>query len=200
MINGHEYVDLGLPSGTKWATCNIGATTPEGLGEYFAWGETKPKSKYTEDNCPTYQKDDTWLRKNGYIDASGNLTMSHDAARQYWGGTWRMPTKAEIEELIKNTTTKWIMRNGVSGKLVTSKRNGKSIFLPAAGSKFGEENQIYCVGLYSDNWGSTSLCDSEYSSACLESQSDKLPSDMVERFYSTHTHRRNGCSIRPVTD
>lgn len=152
-INGFSYVDLGLPSGLKWATCNVGATSPEGFGDYFAWGETKTKSSYTTDNCPTNDKNNTWLRNNGYIDSSGNLTMSHDAARQNWGGTWRMPTVAEIDELVNNTTSQWTKRKGVSGRLVTSKHNGKSIFIPAAGCF--DEASTFDVGDRGYCWSST---------------------------------------------
>ena len=136
-INGHGYVDLGLPSGLKWATCNVGANRPEEYGDYFAWGETSPKSSYDEENSETYGKDNSWLQRNGYIDSYGDLTMAHDAARANWGSSWRLPTKDEIDELVENTTTKWTTVNGKEGRLVTSKRNGKSIFLPSAGYRYG---------------------------------------------------------------
>ena len=87
--DGHEYVDLGLPSGLKWATCNVGASKPEDFGNYYAWGETSPKDEYTEDNCSTYEKQ--------INDISGNA--QYDAARANWGGKWRLPTKSEMQEL-----------------------------------------------------------------------------------------------------
>ena len=121
-INGHEYVDLGLPSGTKWATCNVGATTPEEYGNYYAWGETTVKSEYTEENCTTYGVELT--------DISGNAT--YDAARANWGGSWRMPTKAECIELENYCTWTWTTQSGVNGMKVTGP-NGNSIFLLAAG-------------------------------------------------------------------
>lgn len=190
VINGHEWVDLGLPSGLKWATCNVGATTPEGFGYYFAWGETTTKSEYTEDNSLTYDKDNTWLRNNDYVDESGNLTMSHDAANQNWGGTWRMPTKHEIEELLENTTTQWTTLSGVKGCLVTSTRNGKSIFIPAAGWR--DWVWFRKVGEYGIQWSST--------------LSGSIPSRAIGLYFSSdafHTdqdNRRYGRSVRPVSE
>ena len=143
MHNGHEYVDLGLPSGTLWATCNVGATKPEEYGDYFAWGETEPKSIY---DWSTYK----WCRGSsdtqtkycinssyGTVDNKTTLDLSDDAARANWGGSWRMPTTEEQQELINNCTWTWTWlttQNGVNGYKVTSKSNGNSIFLPAAGS------------------------------------------------------------------
>ena len=122
--NGHEYVDLGLPSGLKWATCNVGATTPEGYGSYFAWGETETKEVYYRD---TYT----------YTSTPTRLPLSADAANVNWGGKWRMPTGDEMEELMdtNNCTWEWTTQNGVNGYKVTSKKNGNSIFLPAAGER-----------------------------------------------------------------
>lgn len=117
-----EYVDLELPSGIKWATCNVGATAPEEYGDYFAWGETKPKGVYTSE---TYT----------FRATSEVLPLSNDAAYVNWGGGWRMPTQTEFLELIntKNCSCIWTTLNGVTGYKITSIRNGKSIFLPAAG-------------------------------------------------------------------
>ena len=121
-INGHEYVDLGLPSGLKWATCNIGADTPEAFGNYYSWGEIKTKPEYLGYN---------WKTNNVYMrDVSGN--PNYDAATANWGSTWRMPTTAEMEELMTNCTCTEAAQNGVRGLLVTGK-NGKSIFFPEAG-------------------------------------------------------------------
>ena len=125
-INGHEYVDLGLPSGTLWATCNIGANSPEEAGDYFAWGETAPKSQYDSDN---YSQD-------GYDGSEGNqeLLPEDDAATVNWGSEWQMPNVKQCIELYneKYTTTEWTTLNGVSCCKITSKSNGNSIFLPAA--------------------------------------------------------------------
>ena len=128
--NGREYVDLGLS--VKWATCNIGATSPEEYGDYFAWGETSTKSDYSSSNCPTYGLSKSQLQSQGYIDSEGNLTSQYDAATANWGGDWRMPTEAEQEELLNNCTWTWTTQNGVNGYKVEGP-NGNSIFLPAAG-------------------------------------------------------------------
>ena len=141
--NGHEYVDLGLPSGLKWATCNVGATTPEEYGDYFAWGETSPKDYYDWSTYKYCNADlfsmtkycvDSYL---GTVDNKTSLELTDDAARVNWGGKWRMPTRAEQDELrnTSNCTWTWITQNGVNGYKVTSKVNGNSIFLPAAGSR-----------------------------------------------------------------
>ena len=123
-INGYKYIDLGLPSGLKWATCNVGAISPEDYGDYYAWGETETKSEYTSDNCSTYG-----VQMN---DISGN--EQYDVSRKKWGGSWRMPTKAEIEELIENCNWTWTAQEGKKGHKVTGP-NGSSIFLPAAGCR-----------------------------------------------------------------
>lgn len=135
-INGHEYVDLGLPSGLKWATCNVGASSPEDYGNYYAWGETETKSEYTIDNSFTYGLSISELQLRGYIDGSGNLAPSHDAARANWGSSWRMPTKEEQQELIDNCNWTWTTQNGKKGYKVTGP-NGNHIFLPAAGRRYG---------------------------------------------------------------
>ena len=157
--NGYDYVDLGLPSGLKWATCNVGATAPEGYGDYFAWGETSPKSNYTSetykycngsfDNVTKYCTDSYY----GTVDNKTTLELSDDAARVNWGGTWRMPTEAEQDELRNNCTWTWITQNGVDGYKVTSKTNGNSIFLPAAGYRSG--TSVYDVGSDGDYWSSS---------------------------------------------
>ena len=150
--NGYEYVDLGLPSGLKWATCNVGASSPEEYGDYFAWGETETKSEYTYDNSLTLDKTLEYLKANGYIDDEGNLTPEHDAATANWGGSWRMPTKAEQQELLDNCTWKWTTQNGVDGYKVTG-TNGNSIFLPAAGYRYGSSLNV--AGSYGYYWSST---------------------------------------------
>ena len=114
-INGHEYVDLGLS--VKWATCNIGASKPEDCGDYFAWGEDETKPKYYPSNNTT---------ENSYF-------KFRDAARKKWSGTWRMPTANEFQELIDNCEWTWTTQGVLDGYKVTSKKNGNSIFLPAAG-------------------------------------------------------------------
>jgi hypothetical protein len=140
-VNNNVYVDLGLPSGLLWATRNVGATTPEGYGDYFAWGETQPKDTY---NWSTYRYatgDSNGLTKycnkssdgyNGFTDNLTTLLPEDDAAMANWGDGWRMPTQAEFQELIDNTTVTWTTQNGVNGSLFTA-TNGNSLFLPAAG-------------------------------------------------------------------
>ncbi len=139
-INGHEWVDLGLS--VKWATCNVGASQPHGYGNYYAWGETSTKSKYTSDNSRTHGKN---MR-----DISGNST--YDVARSNWGGSWRLPTKREMEELKDKCTWTWTSQSGVKGYKVTGP-NGNSIFLPAAGNcDWSSRNDVGEDGYY---WSST---------------------------------------------
>ena len=136
-ILGHDYVDLGLS--VKWATCNIGADKPEDYGDYFAWGEAETKSEYTKENSATYGKD--------------NFTF-HDAAAENWGGSWRMPTKAECEELISNCTCTWTIIDGHKGCKLTSEKNSNSIFLPAAGLR--DEELFALADTMGNYWSSSS--------------------------------------------
>ena len=145
--NGHEWVDLGLPSGLKWATCNIGANSPEEYGNYYAWGEVLTKDEYTQANSLTYGKE--------MEDISGNV--QYDAATGNWGGDWRMPTKAEYDELLNNCTWIWTKQNGVNGYKVTGP-NGNSIFLPAAGYRNGAS--LSYAGSFGYYWSSTPNDDS----------------------------------------
>ncbi|MBR3915294.1 MAG: carboxypeptidase regulatory-like domain-containing protein, partial [Bacteroidales bacterium] len=126
MINGHQYVDLGLSSGLKWATCNVGADSPEDYGNYYAWGETETKAEYTEDNSDTFGQQ--------LNDISGNA--QYDAATSNWGGSWRMPTRDEIKELMYNCSWTPETQNGVDGFKVTG-NNGNYIFIPASGYRDG---------------------------------------------------------------
>ncbi|MBR2476436.1 MAG: hypothetical protein IKB57_07920 [Bacteroidaceae bacterium] len=137
-INGHEYVDLGLS--VKWATCNVGAYTPENPGKYYAWGETTTKSSYTSSNSRIYGV--------SMGDISGN--PNYDVVRATWGGTWRLPTSEEFEELIQCCTWTWTTENGTKGYKVTSRRNGNSIFLPAAGYRY--DSSLYDAGSYGGYW------------------------------------------------
>lgn len=120
---GHAYVDLGLS--VKWATCNVGATSPEEYGDYFAWGEIATKTTYDQDNSSTY---------NVQMDAITGT--QYDVARTKWGGNWRMPTKDELVELRTECTWNWTTQNGVKGYMVIGP-NGKSIFLSAGGYRYG---------------------------------------------------------------
>lgn len=139
----HQYVDLGLS--VKWATCNIGATKPEERGEFFSWGETEHKRinnwdtyKYSEGAKKALTKycsnpDYAW---HGLVDSVSVLDLEDDVAHMKWGGTWRIPTKAQIDELLENCTWEWTTLNEVNGYKVTSKKPGytdRSIFLPVTG-------------------------------------------------------------------
>ncbi len=140
-LNGHIWVDLGLPSGTRWATCNVGADSPTAYGEYFAWGETSSKETY---NSSTYT----------YSDNPTTLPSSADAATANWGTGWRMPTQTEMQELIDNCTVTWTTQNGVNGRLFTGS-NGNFIFLPAAG--YPNDSNLSEAGSAGRYW-SSSLC------------------------------------------
>ena len=140
--NGHKYVDLGLPSGIKWATCNVGASSPSDYGNYYAWGEITTKDTYTESNSVTYNK--------SFGGILGN--PEYDAARANWGGSWRLPTKVECEELKNKCTWTWMSQGGHNGYKVTGP-NGNSIFLPAAGYRYG--SSLDNAGSGGDYWSST---------------------------------------------
>ena len=165
---GHEYVDLGLPSGLLWATCNIGADSPEDYGYYFAWGETEPKSDYSWGTYQYCNGSSNTLTKyctnasDGYNGFTDNLTVleaSDDAATAQWGSGWRMPTQAEWQELLSNTTNVWTTQNGVNGRLFTA-TNGNSLFLPAAGFRSGAS--LDGAGTYGYYWSSSLHTDRPY--------------------------------------
>lgn len=134
-----EYVDLGLPSGNLWAKCNLGASAPEQYGDYYAWGETKPKQEYTYPNHKWYKEGAPSLGFTKYNNEDGKLTLENedDAVIQNLGNGWRTPTLADFRELTnqKYTTIKKTTLNGVAGYQITSKKNKKSIFIPCAGFK-----------------------------------------------------------------
>ncbi len=157
----HGYVDLGLPSGLLWATCNVGADTPEEYGDYFAWGETQPKENYDWSTYQYCMGSNTTLTKycsnsnygyNGFTDNLTTLLPEDDAAAANWGGNWRMPTKEEFQELYNNTTVTWTQQNGVNGRLFTAS-NGNSLFLPAAGNRW--DGELYLAGDIGDYWSSS---------------------------------------------
>ena len=182
LINGHEYVDLGLPSGTLWASWNVGATAPEEYGDYYAWGETEEKDFY---DIGTYEYSDGSYETCHFIgkDIAGT---EYDVAHVKWGGSWRMPTRAQINELLDNCTWDWTTQNGVEGQLVTGP-NGNVIFLPAAGG--GDHDPKY-QGENGYLWSST-FCpndDADASYLCFYSY----------MWYWGYTRRSNGLSVRPV--
>ena len=160
----HEYVDLGLPSGTLWATCNIGANNPWEYGDYFAWGETDTKEKYDwstykyangASNKLTKYCTSTLVGNNGFKDNKTTLELYDDAAYTNWGSDWRMPTQMEFQELYDNCTIEWTtnyLNSGKAGQIFRSKRNGNIIFFPAAGWCYGTGNYGDSTGFY---WSST---------------------------------------------
>lgn len=139
-------IDLGLPSGTKWACCNVGANAPEQYGSYFAWGETSEKSSYSIDNYAFYTD-------NAYTDLGTSIaSTSHDVAHTRMGNTWGMPTHEQQMELLNNCSCQWTTLNGINGMLVTG-NNGNQIFLPATGYRYdGETNYVGEYGCY---WSGT---------------------------------------------
>lgn len=137
-----EAVDLGLPSGTLWASCNVGARNPEDYGDYFAWGETSPKEDYSWSTYKWLNGSSSSMTKYNYsriygtVDNKMELDLEDDASYVNWGSNWRMPSLDQIKELIDNCNWEWTTLNGVYGRKATSKNNGKSIFLPAAGFRY----------------------------------------------------------------
>ena len=173
--NHPHAVDLGLS--VKWACCNVGAMTPEGYGDYFAWGETSPKERYWADNCLTYNVP--------MSDISGD--PQYDAATANWGDSWRMPTKAEQQELLNNCAWTWTSINGVNGMEVTGP-NGNSIFLPAAGCR---DASTYGVGSHGGYWSSTPYEDYRYAYYLYF---------YSEFYYWNWSDRFPGISVRPVSE
>ena len=183
--NGYGYVDLGLS--VKWATYNVGANAPEEYGDYFAWGETTTKDNYS--NCPTYRLSKSELQSQGYIDGEGNLTPQYDAATANWGGTWRMPTYAELNELNTQCTWEWINTNDFKGYKVTGP-NGNSIFLPAAG--YRRASSLNHAGGDGNYWSSTP--DDDYDSSAYYLYFN------FDRHYMDNRFRIYGHSVRPVLE
>ena len=189
-IEGHGYVDLGLS--VKWATKNVGASSPSDYGGYYAWGETETKSRYDWDNCFDCldgKHDGRW----GIYKIGGKTSISptsgHDAARENWGSTWRMPTLAECEELCNKCTWTWTSQGGHNGYKVTGP-NGNSIFLPAAGWRVGTD--MYDVGECGLYWSST-----------LSSSGSDCARGLYFRSGSHNTYNDSRCyglSVRPVAE
>ena len=194
-INGYEWVDLGLPSHLKWATCNVGASQPEEYGDYFAWGETETKSNYTWSTYKLCNGDSNSLtkynHKNSYgtVDNKTTLDLADDAARANWGGSWRTPTDDEWTELITYCTWTWRKQNGVNGRQVTGP-NGLSIFLPAAGSR--NDTNLGSAGSRGYYWSSSLVTDSPSFAWYVYFDSGDVDRSIFRRFY--------GYSVRPVSD
>ena len=198
----HEWVDLGLPSGTLWATCNIGATNPWDYGDYFAWGETTTKSTYSSSNYKhaneltenlTKYCYKSWRGDNNYSDPLITLEKTDDAASDNWGEGWCMPTQEQFQELYDNCTYKWTTNyqgKGVAGIIFKSKKNGNTIFYPAAGWK-GRDEETLNDGVEGCYWSSSlGLDEPEFANRLRFYSSDVNP--------GSWWYRNNGFSVRPV--
>ena len=183
--NGHEFVDLGLPSGKLWATMNIGASTPEDYGNYYAWGELTGKSDYS---WSTYKFGSASPFTKYDQDGLTTLELVDDVARTEWGGDWRMPTKADLQELTANTTFVW--DNERSGSTFTSNINGNSIFIPAAGCYVGTSADG--VGANCNLWSSSLTPSYHYRAIRLDFDSGHI--------YVNSRERCGGFSVRGVLD
>ena len=177
-LNGHEYVDLGLPSGLKWATCNVGASSPSDYGSYFAWGETYTKEVYNGGTSKTLDRT--------FGDIAGNVEF--DAARANWGGSWRLPTWEEWVELLNNCQWTFITMGNHNGYKVIGP-NENYIFLPAAG--YREGTSLYFGGSNGAYW-SSSPGDSRFSLQLYFVDSSSREVDWHDR--------RFGVSVRAVTE
>ena len=183
-----EQVDLGLPSGTIWAACNLGAESPEEYGDYYAWGETEPNSGYYTGDYK-FGAGNKLTKYNGK-DGKTILDPEDDAAHVVLGGKWHMPTKEQIQELLDNTTNKESELNGVKGILYTSKTNGNTLFFPYSGHAStdniwgeGEFNQCWSSSLYTLYKGYAYTLFSKFNDS---------------KFYKYKRHI--GCSVRGVLD
>ena len=170
-----EYVDLGLSSGTLWATCNLGASSPEQYGDYYAWGEveTKDTANYTRQGYRFYNGDESEYNKYNSTDNKMTLDLTDDVANVVMGGEWHMPSRAQLNELTANTTSSWTTDyngTGVAGVVFTSNINGNSIFFPAAGGV--DDGSAEDQGVYFYVWSSSRASDSYYAwSLCGDSGS-----------------------------
>ena len=192
--NNHPHmIDLGLPSGTKWACCNVGADKPEAYGGYYAWGETEEKEVYDWSSYKWCNGDEYSFTKYcfdseyGTVDNKTVLDPEDDVAHVKWGGNWRMPTWDECQELIDNCISEWSMLNGVNGRKFISKTNGNSIFLPASGFIVG--SNLYANG-YRGRYRLSSLYENSTNARYLDFQSDFVITD--------YCGRDIGQSVRPV--
>lgn len=200
MPDEHDWVDLGLPSGTLWATCNVGAENPEDYGDYFAWGETIGYNggkttfngvtyKYARGTSDTLTKYCTDSSK-GTVDGKTELDPEDDAATANWGSNWQIPSYEQCEELLDESYTysTWTTQNGVDGRLITSKINMKTIFLPAAG--FRRDTSLLTAGRFGYYWSRSLGTDDSQDGRVLD-----FSSGSVNTYYSS---RYFGQSVRPV--
>ena len=192
----HDYVDLGLPSGTLWATCNVGASSPEEYGDYFAWGEIEPKNDYIVSTYKYCKGTFSTLTKYctnsscGTVDNKTELEPSDDAATANWGSNWQMPSFEQCRELYNSsyTTQTWTTMNGVEGRKITSKSNGNSIFLPAAGYRY--DTSLGGAGSYGLYWSRSLYTDTSNSAYNPLFDAGFIDTYSNSRYY--------GQSVRPV--
>lgn len=182
--NHPHAIDLGLPSGTKWCCCNVGASIPEGYGGYYAWGETSEKSVYSWDTYAFYDNANYKCINIG-SDISGT---QYDVAHVRMGAPWRMPTVEQQQELLKYCTWVWTQQNGVNGMLVTGPSGGQ-VFLPAAGGRW--DGDLYNAGSYGYYWSSSLYPDGDYYAYTLYFTSGGW-------YWSYYGSRYGGLSVRPV--
>lgn len=177
-VEGHGYVDLGLS--VRWAFCNIGAHSPYAYGEYFAWGETKSSREFSDERCSLLgEKVDAW---------SGD--PQHDAATARWGGAWRTPTKRELRELVNDCVWAYTTRQGQAGYIVASKKNGKTLFLPAGGRYY--DDGLHSPGQGGFYWGAT-----PFENNALQAYSISFAPDIHQVHW---TRRSSGGLVRAVTE
>ena len=197
--NHPHMIDLGLPSGIKWACCNIGANSPSECGDYFAWGETVPKTNFTMTNYKWYSGgDDHNITKYcsnsnyGVVDNIIGLQLEDDAAYVNWGPEWRMPGTALVNELMENCTIEWTKVNGMYGYIFKSNTNNGAIFFPAAGRYIKNNIQEFeAAGYY---WLPYNL----YTSAPYGAYIMAFRHGEMGRLFIGYTARYCGCTIRPV--
>lgn len=183
-FNGHDYVDLGLPSGTLWATCNVGANSPEEYGDYFAWGEIEPKETYTWDNYKWGTESN--ITKYNSTDGKTVLDLTDDAAHIIMGGDWHMPSATQLVELQDNCTLTWTTQNNISGYLISA-TNGNSIFLPTAGNWFASLYNAGSLGYY---WSYSIYENNSKCARYMSLNSSQVGSSFDNRFF--------GASVRGV--
>lgn len=184
--NGHEYVDLGLPSGTLWATCNVGSDNPEDIGDYFAWGEVEPKETYTKENYKWYS--------NGSYNNMYEIELSDDAANYNWGGDWIMPSRAQWNELIQNTTRTAITIND-KDCYKFEVENGNFIIFPKSGYISGS-SKGRCGSIFIDYWRKDRT--GFYSGNEYEAWILYLSSIDSTSMSGKNSNRYIGCNCRPV--
>jgi hypothetical protein len=192
--DGVEAVDLGLS--VKWANVNMGAKKSTDFGNYYAWGETKPKDYYSWDSYIWSRGNSPMLTKYSVGDRKSQLTLADDAAHANWGGKWRMPTEAECEELANpdNCIWEWTTNNGINGYKVTSKKTGNSIFLPITGFRFYGKTQFRAI--YGYYWTSTVFTGNSKNAIRLEFNLDEVKVD----YGNLSSNRFSGHCIRAVQE